>query len=148
MALSLTYEKPRAYQSGDYPYTDAIVKASTTVYAGQVLATDAANHAGLVLPFDNAGTWTSPLLAGMCETTVVQGSSATKRTRIRQGGRIILAAITGADGIDDVTKTVYAANDDTFTLTSTNNVTFGKIVDYVAGEGFHVEFEAASVASI
>ena len=112
------------------------------------MASDAANHAGLVLPFDNAGTWTTPFFCGFAETSVTQTASSTYRVKVRSKGRVILSAITGADSADDISKTVYASNDGTFTLTSTNNVAIGKIAGYVSGEGFHVQFEAAASASV
>jgi hypothetical protein len=146
MALSQTFDKPRFYATAPGPEpADYVMKASTTIYDGQVLATDVANHAGLALPFDVAGTWTTPLFLGFADGRATSAATGTTRIRARTRGKVILTAITGADGIDDVTKAVYATNDDTFTVTAATNVLIGKIVDYVAGEGFHVWFEAASV---
>lgn len=149
MALSLTADSPRKFASGiENKFTDAIVKASTTVYDGQVLATDVANHAGLAIPFDAAGTFTSPIFLGFCQEKVVQGASTSYRAKIRKAGRVILATITGATTAASIGVTVYASNDSTFTLTSTNNLAIGKIVEFVSGEGFHVEFEGDDVRSI
>lgn len=149
MALSLTSDYPRAYASGvPTDVNDLVVKASTTVYQGQVLASSATENAGLVLPFDVAGTWTTPFFVGFAETSVTQTASSTYRVKVRSKGRVILSAITGADSADDISKTVYASNDNTFTLTAGSNIAIGKIAGYVSGEGFHVQFEAAASASV
>jgi len=148
MALSLTFEKPRAYASGiQSNFSHYAVKANTTIWAGQVLSTDVANHAGLVLPHDAAGTFTTPRFVGFAEESVVNVTG--KRVRATTKGRIILAAITNMTGATNIGATVHASNDDTFTDTSTaTTVPIGKVADYVAGEGFHVQFEGFAIQSV
>lgn len=148
MAVTQTAEVTRAFASGiSSEYADHLVVASTTVYQGQALCAALVETAGLVKPFDNALGLTSPFFVGFAETSVTQTATSTFRVKVRVRGRVLLTAITGADSADDLGKTVYASNDATFTLTSTNNVAIGKIVGY-SSEGFDVQFEGTQVASV
>lgn len=149
MALSLTTEKDRQYgKISAAECQDITVKASTSVFVGQVLATDVANHAGKAIPFDNAGTFTTPVFVGFALTSIVQTASSTDKVRVLERGTVLIPTITGASGLADYGVTVYASNDDTFTTTSTSNIAIGKIDGFVSGEGFQVSFEAASTRSI
>src|SRR5574337_60984 len=50
--------------------------------------------------------------------------------------------------VADEGSTVYASDDDTFTLTSTSNTAIGKITRYISGTTVEVYFEASSFRSI
>lgn len=59
-----------------------------------------------------------------------------------------MLSVTGVTGVGDVGTTVYASDDDTFTLTSTSNTAVGKIARYISGTKVDVEYEADYAQSI
>ena len=67
--------------------------------------------------------------------------------RVRTRGRVILS-VTGVTAVTDEGSTVYASDDDTFTLTSTSNTAIGKVTRYISGTTVEVYFEAASFRSL
>lgn len=74
------------------------------------------------------------------------GSAGAKNIRVRKKGTVKLA-VTGAS-VASLGDTVYASDDDTFTLTSTDNTAIGKVVRHVTSTICMVRFEAAQVRSI
>lgn len=60
----------------------------------------------------------------------------------------VLLSITSVASADDLGATVYASDDDTFTLASTNNSAIGKITQWVSGTTAWVKFQAAALRSI
>lgn len=61
--------------------------------------------------------------------------------RVTTKGHALLTVV-GAAGVGDVGETVYASDDDTFTLTSTNNTAIGKVARWVTSTTCWVKFEA------
>src|SRR5574340_429737 len=70
-----------------------------------------------------------------------------KLVRVRNKARVILS-VAGVTAVTDEGSTVYASDDDTFTLTSTSNTAIGKITRYISGTTVEVYFEASSFRSI
>jgi hypothetical protein len=66
---------------------------------------------------------------------------------VKQRGEIVLS-VTGVASADDVGQTVYASDDDTFTLTSTSNSSIGKVARWISGTTCVVYFEAVPVRSL
>ncbi|PJF33826.1 MAG: cytoplasmic protein, partial [Phototrophicales bacterium] len=60
------------------------------------------------------------------------GSNGDRNVHVIERGKVLLDVV-GVTGVADIGKTVYAADDDTFTLTSTDNTAIGKITRYVSG---------------
>lgn len=72
------------------------------------------------------------------------GSAGDDQVQVIEHGIVWLSAITGASGVADKNKPVYASDDGTFTLTASTNSLIGRISNYDANRGFAVAFEAAS----
>lgn len=119
------------------------LKASTTVYSGSAICAEAAD--GLARPV--AASLTSPEFYGFAVESAATTAGDTHVT-VMTRGVIILGAITGCDGPNDIGTTIYMSDDGTgFTTTSTNNVAIGKLQNYVGGE-YRVAFEADAHRSI
>lgn len=123
------------------------VKTATTIYAGSALVTEAAD--GYARPL--AASLTNPVFLGFAlEGVVNAGASGAKLVLVSQEGdvEVALAGVTGGTGVIDIGVTVYMADDGTgFTLTSTNNVAIGKVVNYVDGK-FLIHYQGAGRRSI
>lgn len=135
---TLAADKPRTYPVGEY--ADLPVVASDIVYEGAAVG-------------DSSGT-ARPLVAldafvGFAHRTVDNstGAAGAVRVRVKQRGKIVLS-VTGVTGTDDIGATVYASDDDTFTLTSTGNTAIGKVDSHISGTSCVVYFEATSLRSL
>lgn len=131
--VTLAANKPRAYEVGDrneYP-----VVASDIIYEGAAVGLNAGNARPLV-----AGD----AFAGFAEAPVDNsaGAAGDKRVRVKERGKIEVP-VTGVTGITDVGSSVYASDDDTFTLTATGNSLIGTVVRHVSGTTAVVSYKAA-----
>lgn len=75
------------------------------------------------------------------------GAAGAALVRVRFRGRTILSVV-GVTAVTDEGSTVYASDDDTFTLTATGNTPIGKVTRYISGTTVEVYFESASVRSL
>ena len=103
---------------------------------------------------DNASGYGRPLVAGdtfrgMCKKRCDNsaGSAGDKNIELIDEGVVILNVV-GVTALTDRGATVYASDDDTFTLSSTNNSSIGKIIRRISGTKCAVHFQAAERRSI
>jgi hypothetical protein len=75
------------------------------------------------------------------------GAAGALNVRVKPRGRVILPVV-GVTAVTDEGATVYASDDDTFTLTATGNSAIGKITRYISGTTVEVYYEAASFRSL
>lgn len=136
---TLAKDSPRPIELGEIGEIPVI--AADIIYEGAAVG-------------DNASGYARPLVAGdpflgFAESTVDNsaGAAGDKRVRVRERGKAVLTVV-GATGVGDVGEAVYAADDDTFTLTSTNNTAIGKVARHISGTTCLVYFEALAVRSI
>jgi hypothetical protein len=130
---TLAAAKPRTYQLGEME--DLPMIAADIIYEGAAVGD---NASGLARPLVAA----DPFL-GFAERTADNsaGAASAINVRVRTRGCIQLA-VTGVASAADVSETVYASDDDTFTLTSTSNTAIGKVQRWVSGTTCIVAFEA------
>ena len=78
------------------------------------------------------------------------GSAADRKIRLMTAGFVANLPVTGLDNINDLGATVYAIDDDSFTLTSsTGHTQIGKVQSYDGVSGYGtVYFESVDVRSI
>lgn len=143
---TLAADKPRSFEfnGGDPSYNELPIIASDTVYAGA--AVGESSTSGTYRPLAGGDTF-----AGFCVEKCANesGGASAQRIKLRQRGSIKLAvtgvssAATGRSG-----ATVYASDDDTFTLTATGGSSIGKIQRWISSSSCWVEFEGASKRSI
>lgn len=123
-------------------YGDRPVIADDCIYAGAACADDGN---GNIKPLA-----TSLVFAGFAERKAdnTGGAAGAIKVRLLEEGEVVLTVATVADE-DDVNETVYATDDDTFTLDSSGNaVAIGKVARHISGTTCLVYFQAASRRSI
>lgn len=136
---TLTEDKQRAFEIGDI--NSLPVVAADIIYAGAAVG-------------DNAG-YARPLVAGdqfhgfcILRADNSDGAAGDINVQVRKSGCVVLN-VTGVDGTDDIGKTVYASDDNTFTIsTEAGNSKIGVIRRHESGTRCVVEFhaQAAQVA--
>lgn len=97
---------------------------------------------------NNGSGYARPLVAGdpflgFAEAVAdnTGGSAGAKDVQLKPSGRVPLN-ITGVTGVGNLGASVYAADDQTFTLTQGSNTLIGKIVRWEAGTRAVVRFNA------
>lgn len=75
------------------------------------------------------------------------GSASDIDVEIRPFGTVVLS-VAGVASTDDVGATVYATDDDTFTLTSSGASPIGKVERWISGTTCEVYFEGATRRSL
>lgn len=135
---TLAAAKPRVFQIAEFVDIPAV--ASDIIYEGAAVG-------------DSSGT-ARPLVAGdaflgFADRTVDNsaGAAGAVNVRCRQRGKIVIPVV-GAASTDDIGSTVYASDDDTFTLTASSNTAIGKVDSWVTSTTCIVYFEALAVRSI
>lgn len=135
---TLAADSPRDYELGDF--NELPVVASDIIYEGAAVGDSSGNARPLVAadPFQ-----------GFADRKADNstGAAGDINVRVRQKGFIPLPVV-GVTGIADEGSTVYASDDDTFTLTATANSTVGKVARFISGTTVLVYFEAAALRSI
>lgn len=103
---------------------------------------------------DNGSGLARPLVAqdvllGLCERQCdnTGGAASALNVMVREEWTMEVAVV-GAASADDVGLTVYASDDDTFTLTSTSNTAIGKVIRWVSSTTCVVFCQAAHRRSI
>lgn len=136
---TLAADKARNFELGDLQ--DLPMIASDIIYEGAAVGD---NGSGLARPLVAA----DPFL-GFAERTADNstGAASAVRVRVRTRGQVQLA-VTGAASAADVSETVYASDDDTFTLTAGSNTAIGKVSRWVSGTTCIVAFEALPFRSL
>jgi hypothetical protein len=135
---TLAANAPRSYVLGEHQ--DLPVVASDIIYEGAAVGESSGYFRPLVA---------TDAFAGFAESKADNsaGAAGAINVRVKTRGRIILS-VTGVTAVTDEGSTVYAADDNDFTLTSTSNTAIGKVVRYISGTSVEVYFEAASYRSI
>lgn len=136
---TLATAKPRDHLLGDLQ--DLPMIAADIIYEGAAVGE---NGSGYFRPLVAADPF-----AGFAERTVDNsaGAAGAVNVRVKPRGRVILPVV-GVTAVTDEGATVYASDDDTFTLTSTSNSAIGKITRYISGTTVEVYYEASSFRSL
>lgn len=136
---TLAVDKPRAYVEGNI--ADYAVAASTKIYEGAAVGVPANGYARPLQAGDK--------FVGFAEYRADNsaGVAGAVYVRVRRKGLIELPI--SALAITDLSKPVYASDDDTFTLTQSTNTHIGRVLKWVStGFGliaFDVENGAAGI---
>lgn len=139
---TLAVDKPRTYVVRGYEATDALpVIASDIIYEGAAVGD---NASGLARPLVAADPFLG-FAERQCDNSA--GAASAKNVRVRLRGAIVLPVV-GAASAADVGETVYASDDDTFTLTAGSNTAIGKVSRWISSTTCEVEFEALQARSL
>jgi predicted RecA/RadA family phage recombinase len=141
---TLAANKSRAYDLNPMEYGELPVIASDIIYEGAAVGESVST--GTARPLVAADTFLGFAAENVDNST---GAAAAKNVKLITTGAVWLT-VTNGDNINDVGDTVYASDDDTFTLASTGNTAIGKVIRYDATRTNKVlvRFEAAAVRSI
>ena len=136
---TLASDKARNFELGDIQELPMI--GSDIIYEGAAVGD---NGSGLARPLVAA----DPFL-GFAERIADNsaGAASAKNVRVRTRGQVQLSVV-GASSAADVSETVYASDDDTFTLTAGSNTAIGKVARWVSGTTCIVAFEALPFRSL
>lgn len=139
---TLAKNQPRAYEEGEL--NDLPVIANDIIYEGA--AVGESSTTGTFRPLV-AGDSFAGFATRKADNTAVGAAAGDVNVNVKQKGKIELS-VTGVTGITDEGSTVYASDDNTFTLSSTGNSAVGKIIRYRTGTRVIVAFEAVTMRSI
>lgn len=139
---TLAVDKYRTFgaQSGQVDI-DLPVIASDIIYAGAAVGE---NGSGYFRPLVAADPFAGFALLRADNSG---GAAGAAQVHVRAKGIIVLN-VTGVTAVTDEGSTVYAADDDTFNLTSSGNTAIGKIIRHISGTQVEVAFESVSLRSI
>ncbi|MEM6505447.1 MAG: cytoplasmic protein [Planctomycetota bacterium] len=139
---TLTQDTARTYESVPDPGFDHFPsRASDITYAGAAVTVDSSGDAGPLVTTDTFAGFA----VAKCDNSA--GSAGDKDVRVRSKGGIKLP-VTGVSDKTNYGSTVYASDDDTFTLTASGALAIGKVGRYITGSTVIVNFEAAAVRSL
>jgi hypothetical protein len=136
---TLAQDKPRAFGVGDF--NELPVIASDIIFEGAAVGD---NASGLARPLVAADPFLG-FAKERCDNSA--GAASARNVKVFERGKIELD-VTGVASAADVGETVYASDDDTFTLTAGSNSAIGKVVRWVSGTRCVVYFEGVQVRSL
>ena len=141
---TLAVDKKRQFLLQGAKYADLPVIASDIVYEGAAVGESSTNGTGRPLV---AGDGFMGFAMRRCDNAA--GSANDRKIRVMTSGYVANLPVTSLDNVNDLGATVYASDDDTFTLASTGNTAIGKVQSYDGVSGFGtVYFESVDVRSI
>lgn len=139
---TLAADKIRTHEvHGNEFDTDLPVIAADIIYQGGAVGE---NGSGYFRPLVAADPFAGFALM-RCDNSA--GAAGDKHVHVRAKGSMVLS-VAGVTAVTDEGSTVYASDDDTFTLTSAGNSAIGKIIRHISGTQVVVAFESASLRSI
>jgi hypothetical protein len=134
----LTNDANRSYELGDI--NQLPIKGGSIIYEGAAVGS---NSSGYAKPITNGDKF-----CGFADEKIDNsgGGDGAKTVRIRKKGSILLD-ISGIT-LADINKSVYATDDNTFTLSATNAVYIGQISRIDSSDVVVVEFDAAALPPV
>ncbi|WP_447983789.1 cytoplasmic protein [Nitrospira sp. Nam74] len=131
---TLAGDKVRKYEaSNSETFNDLPVVASDIIYEGAAVSLRSSGYVG---PLAAAEKFVGFAVRQVDNSA---GAAGDAKCRLRRSGAVQIPVV-GVDGVDDVSKQVYASDDDTFTLTATSNSKIGRIIRWVTGTTCIVAF--------
>lgn len=138
---TLIANEPRAYATDPVSRNDLPMIASDIIYEGAAVGDDGS---GLARPLVAA----DPFLGfASRKADNSAGVASAEDVKVYDHGTVQLS-VTGVSSADDVNETVYATDDNTFTLTASGASSIGKVLKWVSGTTCLVYFEAVYKRSI
>lgn len=136
---TLAKDKVRLFRAV-HPSIELPAVASDILYRGSA----AGDSSGTVRPLTAGDAFLGFIEANADNSA---GAASVIGVSIIPEGEVQLS-VTSVASADDIGATVYASDDDTFTLASTSNSSIGKITQWVTGTTCWVKFQGAAFRSI
>lgn len=141
--MALSADKPLEYKGINHRIESAQPAQAVVGYQGGALSRDSGGEVGPLAA--------SEAFAGFCADGFDNsgGSAGDINVKTYSCG-IVLLTITGLDDNNDLGDTVYATDDNTYTLTASGGVSIGKVfeIESLSSNTAWVKFEADTVRSI
>ena len=131
--MTLTANAANKYELGDIQEHPAA--AAAMIYKGAATSMTSGNG---VVHHLVAGDWFSGFAERQCDNT--GGAAGDKRCRVITKGQI-QANVIGASNLSDWGSPVYMSDENTFTLTATDNTAIGTVTRWVSGTTCIVDFD-------
>lgn len=138
---TLAADKSRKFGISEGPHSNVGMVATDIIYQGAAVGD---NGSGVARPLVAADVF---LGFAFAKADNASGSAGDIDVELRLAGEVELS-VTGVTGVGDIGETVYATDDDTYTLTASGASAIGKIVRWVSGTTCVVYYEAAAKRSI
>lgn len=130
---TLTAQKQRQYGVGfDETFNDLPVAAAVTIEEGSAVGLAAGLARKLVAADKFVGF-------AVKEADNAAGAASAINVKVRRSGSVVVPVV-GVVGVADISKIVYASDDDTFTLTAMGNSKIGHIIRWITGTTCEVFF--------
>jgi hypothetical protein len=143
---TLAADKKRIFLlEGSEQYADVPIIVTDIIYEGAAVGESSSD--GTARPLVGADVFLG-FAVRRCDNAA--GAANDRKVRVMTRGTIAGIAVTGVDNINDLGATVYAIDDNSFTLTSsTGHTSIGKLISYDGTSGFGtVYFEATALRSL
>lgn len=138
---TLAQDKPRSFAVSEALDQNEIPAVATDIiYEGAAVGDSSGNARPLV-----GGDAFIGFCRERCDNSA--GAAGAKKVKLIERGKIQLS-VTGVSSSDNIGATVYATDDDTFTLTASGASSIGKVARWITGTTCIVFFESASKRSI
>ena len=134
----LTKDIVRIYEVGDI--NEFPVLGGEMIYQGSAIGLEV--DSGYVRSLQ-AGDRFVGFAEGFIDAT--NSSDGENHIRVKRTGNVILE-LSGAN-LTDVGKSIYATDDNSFTLSNTSSVYIGQIIRHKSGDEVMVNFDAANIAA-
>lgn len=131
--MALTRDEPVPHNEGDF--NDLPVAATTLVFEGSVVSVSAA---GFASNYSGTDTIFGGISVKRADNSA--GANGDKRVRVRRGIFYVTVTLSGAAQAN-VGDSLFASDDNTFTLASTGNLLVGTISDLVGTDKVRVKME-------
>ena len=139
---TLTIDTPRIFETGHDEYLNEVpLTAATKIFAGAAVGTSSSLARPLVAGDPFAGFATEYCDSTVSTNPLIPTPGYATRVKVKSKGTAKLSVV-GVTGVTNEGATVYASDDNTFTLTSTSNTAIGKILRWESGTTCLVAFEA------
>lgn len=138
---TLSADKPRLFEYNEDPLLESVpAVTSDIIYEGAAIG----DSSGYGRPLVGGDAFRGFAYAN-CDNS--SGAAGAKNIKTRKQGTVRLS-VTGVTAVTDEGSTVYATDDDTFTLTASGATAIGKITRWITGTYCMVYFQAGSVQSL
>ena len=122
-------------------FNDVPMVGTDTIFEGA--AVGESSSLGLARPLVAADSF----MGFAVEKAINAGAASAQSVRISERGRVKLS-VTGVTSEADHRATVYADDDNAFTLTNSSNSTIGKVARWISGTTCIVAYESVAQRSI
>lgn len=141
---TLSVDKFRVFENtGGHPdYNEIPMIATDIIYGGA--AVGESSSAGTARPLVGGDNF-----LGFCDERADNSTGAASAINVKVKHRgVVKLSVTGVSSTAQVGDTVYASDDDTFTLTASGGSSIGKVKRWITGAICLVAFEATPVRSL